>query len=233
MKRKKVSKLSSDEVQKMRKTERHWLTCKCGREVECDSDTIEIVCWECATKLAPPAENLLRPLADIKAERDAKAQFPAGWKFMKVFVLKDGTVYERGVENPELKGTLPPTDVDALKKERKKNKKGLKQKLIEKESEQEELAQKHFEAKKEQKKAKKQLPIVGTDIPTISTNRPEIIANVSLNPGGFYEAIDEQGIVNYTALVNDQKKLKYVFNNSKKIIGKRNEDGTYNWRGCK
>lgn len=232
MKRKKVSKLNSDEIQKMRKTEKHWLTCKCGREVECESDTIAITCWECATKAAPPAESLLRPLADIKAERDAKSQFPAGWKFMKVFVLKDGTVYERGVENPELKGTLPPTDVDTLKRERKKNKKGLKQKLIEKESEQEELAEQHKAAKKEQKKAKKQLLIVGTDLPLVLTNKKEIIAIVSLNETGFYEAIEDD-TVNYTALVNDQKKLKYVFNNSKKIMGKRNDDGTYSWRGCK
>ena len=233
MRRKKVSKMNEKQVEKLHLTSKtHWLSCACGKEVECDSDSVAITCWKCTTVLAPPAENLLKPLSEILAEREAKSQFPPGWKFMKIFVLKDGTVYERGEEKPDLKGTLPATDVDAMKLERKKKKKGLKQKLIEKDAKNEEMAEQHKKAKKEQKKAKKQLPIIGTDIPSISTNRETIIAIVSISDGGFYEAIDD-GNINYTALVNDQKKLKYVFNNSKKIMGKRNEDGTYNWRGCK
>ena len=36
---------------------------------------------------------------------------PAGWHFMKEFVDKDGTVFHRGVEQPELKDTLEPTIV--------------------------------------------------------------------------------------------------------------------------
>ncbi len=34
---------------------------------------------------------------------------PRGWRFMKQFVDKDGNVYRRGVEHPELKGKLKPT----------------------------------------------------------------------------------------------------------------------------
>ena len=32
---------------------------------------------------------------------------PSGWHFMNEFVDKDGTVYHKGKEMPELKGTLP------------------------------------------------------------------------------------------------------------------------------
>ena len=34
---------------------------------------------------------------------------PRGWRLMNQFVDQDGTVYLKGVEHPELKGTLPPT----------------------------------------------------------------------------------------------------------------------------
>jgi len=34
---------------------------------------------------------------------------PRGWRLMNQFVDADGTVYIKGVEHPELKGTLPPT----------------------------------------------------------------------------------------------------------------------------
>ena len=34
---------------------------------------------------------------------------PAGWHFMNEFVDKDGTVFHKGKEQPDLKGTLPPT----------------------------------------------------------------------------------------------------------------------------
>ena len=35
--------------------------------------------------------------------------FHRGWRFMKVFVHENGTVYHKGVEQPDLKGTLPVT----------------------------------------------------------------------------------------------------------------------------
>jgi hypothetical protein len=48
-----------------------------------------------------------------------KSDKPRGWKFMKQYVHKDGTVYFKGIEQPELKGTLPVTD-NIIKKEKKK-----------------------------------------------------------------------------------------------------------------
>ena len=80
---------------------------------------------------------------------------PAGWHWMAEFVDKDGTVYHKGKEVPELKGTLPVTVVKpkkqtkrrtqdeillarqkekkaALRKEFKKQKEFLNHKLLEK-----------------------------------------------------------------------------------------------------
>tara|TARA_R110002020_G_scaffold215876_2_gene423179 strand:+ start:470 stop:880 length:411 start_codon:yes stop_codon:yes gene_type:complete len=44
---------------------------------------------------------------------------PAGWHFMNEFVDKDGTVFHKGKEQPELKGTLKPTKVKPRKKKKK------------------------------------------------------------------------------------------------------------------
>ena len=44
---------------------------------------------------------------------------PAGWHWMAEFVDKDGTVYHKGKEQPELKGTLKPTKVKPPKKKKK------------------------------------------------------------------------------------------------------------------
>ena len=47
---------------------------------------------------------------------------PAGWHFMSEFVDKDGTVFHKGVEQPDLKGTLKPTKVVAKKKTKRRTK---------------------------------------------------------------------------------------------------------------
>jgi len=46
---------------------------------------------------------------------------PSGWHFMNEFVDKDGTVYHRGKEMPELKGTLPATVVKPKKKTKRRS----------------------------------------------------------------------------------------------------------------
>ena len=44
---------------------------------------------------------------------------PAGWHWMNEFVDKDGNVFHKGKEQPELKGTLKPTKVKPTKKKKK------------------------------------------------------------------------------------------------------------------
>ena len=52
---------------------------------------------------------------------------PAGWHWMAEFVDKDGNVFHKGVEQPKLKGTLPPTKV---KKPKKKVKRRTKDEIL-------------------------------------------------------------------------------------------------------
>ena len=47
---------------------------------------------------------------------------PAVWHWMAEFVDKDGTVYHKGKEQPKLKGTLPPTKVQPVKRKKRRSK---------------------------------------------------------------------------------------------------------------
>ena len=47
---------------------------------------------------------------------------PSGWHFMNEFVDKDGNVFHKGVEQPKLKDTLPPTKVEPKKKTKRRTK---------------------------------------------------------------------------------------------------------------
>jgi|TARA_B100001094_G_C18187394_1_gene804742 hypothetical protein len=47
---------------------------------------------------------------------------PRGWRWLAEFVDSDGNVFVKGKEMPELKGTLPVTDVAAIKARQKANK---------------------------------------------------------------------------------------------------------------
>ena len=47
---------------------------------------------------------------------------PAGWHFMNEFVDKGGNVFHKGKEQKKLKGTLPPTKVQKIKKKKRRSK---------------------------------------------------------------------------------------------------------------
>ena len=74
----------------------------------------------------------------------AKTGRPAGWHFMKEYVDKDGNVFHKGVEKPELKGTLKPTVIEKKKRLTKREKAKIKQ----------EANSKIYDLKKQLKKAK-------------------------------------------------------------------------------
>ena len=69
---------------------------------------------------------------------------PAGWHFMKEFVDKDGNVFHKGKEQPDLKGTLPPTKIKPKKKAKRRSKEEI-------------LLARHEKKKKILKKAKTKL----------------------------------------------------------------------------
>ena len=69
---------------------------------------------------------------------------PSGWHFMNEFVDKDGNVFHKGKEQPDLKGTLPPTKIKPKKKAKRRSKEEI-------------LLARHEKKKKVLKRAKKKL----------------------------------------------------------------------------
>jgi len=91
-----------------------YMQCKsCHDYVTVSEDTTAVTCGTCnAIKIAwPKAIKQYKPTGR-----------PAGWQWMNEFVDKDGNVFYKGVEQPNLKGTLKPTKVKPPKKRKKVNK---------------------------------------------------------------------------------------------------------------
>ena len=70
---------------------------------------------------------------------------PSGWHFMNEFVDKDGTVYHKGKEMPELKGTLPVTVIKPKKKPKRRTQEQI---LLDRQKEKK-AAQREFKKQKD------------------------------------------------------------------------------------
>ena len=94
-----------------------WMICKvCQSEyVQVDEGTFAITCSSCVIKKTLE----LKPLDEFFAKKKKSSGRPPGWHFMNEFVDKDGNVFHKGKEQPELKGTLKPTKVKPPKKRKK------------------------------------------------------------------------------------------------------------------
>ena len=92
-----------------------WLQCKyCYDYVKVEETTGAITCSNCVIKI-----DLIKfPETAIKMQKKSSGR-PPGWHFMNEFVDKDGNVFHKGKEQPELKGTLKPTKVKPRKKKKK------------------------------------------------------------------------------------------------------------------
>ena len=92
-----------------------WLQCKyCYDYKKVEPEIGAITCGNCVVKI-----DLIKfPDTAIKRQKP-KTGRPAGWHFMNEFVDKDGNVFHKGKEQPDLKGTLPPTKVKPRKKKKK------------------------------------------------------------------------------------------------------------------
>ena len=91
-----------------------WLQCKfCCEYQKVDNHIGYITCSSCVTKI-----DMIQFPNTIKKQKVSSGR-PAGWHFMNEFVDKDGKVFHRGKEHPDLKGTLPPTKVKPRKKKKK------------------------------------------------------------------------------------------------------------------
>ena len=87
-----------------------WKGSLCDNWSVVSSDAVAVLCWRCVTQHVEPP---------IYKGAVAKSDKPKGWKFMKEYVAQDGTVYHKGVEQPELKGTLPPTVIEVKEPKKK------------------------------------------------------------------------------------------------------------------
>ena len=74
---------------------------------------------------------------------------PAGWHWMAEFVDKDGTVYHKGKEVPELKGTLKPTTIKPKKKKPVKKRRTKEQILLDRHKEKKEALKKAVKKQKD------------------------------------------------------------------------------------
>ena len=91
-----------------------WLQCKfCCEYQKVDSTAGYITCADCVVKI-----DMMKFPDTIKKQKVSSGR-PAGWHFMNEFVDKDGNVFHKGKEQPDLKGTLPPTKVKPPKKRKK------------------------------------------------------------------------------------------------------------------
>ena len=107
-----------NEIELMSFTEdgQRWLQCKsCYEYQKVEEHTKAITCSKCTM-----INTLkLKPMDEFFKSVKPKTGRPAGWHFMNEYVDKDGNVFHRGKEQPELKGTLKPTKVKPPKKRKK------------------------------------------------------------------------------------------------------------------
>ena len=85
---------------------------KCGRWVEVDTQAHKVTCAYCV--------QLAVGFPDDEPKKVSSGR-PAGWHFMNEFVDKDGNVFHKGVEQPDLKGTLKPTKIKPKKKAKRRS----------------------------------------------------------------------------------------------------------------
>lgn len=94
------------------------LECKiCGAFVHKVGDNVQaITCHDCVT-------DMMRQYDEPSKKKQATAQgYPKGWRFMKEFVHANGTVYFKGVEQPDLKGKYDATPIIVKPKKSKAQK---------------------------------------------------------------------------------------------------------------
>lgn len=75
--------------------------CQCSQMVPASPTAFKITCTECVSESLPVLQLTKR----IKSDK------PRGWQWMAEYVHVDGTVYHKGLEQPDLKDTLEPTHV--------------------------------------------------------------------------------------------------------------------------
>jgi len=96
---------------------------RCTNWSEVGSDAVAVLCSSCTQKTVEPPKQ---PRGYVSKGR------PRGWQFMKEFVDPQGNVFHKGVEQPQLKGTLEPTKIEPAEKTKlsKREKEELKDQIL-------------------------------------------------------------------------------------------------------
>jgi len=95
-----------------------YLQCKsCYNYRPVDIETVAFTCGRCIQIRLLKNTPLEEMIPSLKKKQSTGR--PAGWHFMNEFVDKDGNVFHKGKEQPDLKGTLKPTKVKPPKKRKK------------------------------------------------------------------------------------------------------------------
>jgi len=122
--KKKIKLPSKSKVKKPKKTEyiettqrvkkTHIIPCtNCGMEMEVDLSVITVLCGNCTMI---KTIKLYGPPKGCEPKKNEGPKKPPGWHFYKEFVDKDGKVYHKGIEQPELFETMDPTVIKPKKK---------------------------------------------------------------------------------------------------------------------
>jgi len=103
-----------------------WTLCStqgCGHEELIPGSVDSLICSSCTMKktMSLLSETERKKLFGISGRSGAPVR-PRGWRWLAEFVDSDGNVFVKGIEKPDLKGTLPITDVAAIKARQKANK---------------------------------------------------------------------------------------------------------------
>lgn len=91
------------------------LACKkCGVDQDVPEDTKAVTCWKCVQSMVDPPKGHIPydPVTrTFQVETRDKVAKPRGWHLKEEFVDKEGNVFYKGIEQPNLKGTIKPTKV--------------------------------------------------------------------------------------------------------------------------
>ena len=217
---KKFVKMSDADISRMKSQPHQEIQCSCGRWVfGVSMDAVSVKCPICVCLMAPIEEKLTKQ----------SSGFPRGWKLYAEFVHADGGVFHKGIEDPKLKGTLPPTDMTKIKEKALANKKTKKEREAKKEARLVKQHDKKQELKKKikEKIAKASIQLTDEDIVLVNAIKKEIILDI-VNENGTFNAVDKKKN-NYNNIISNPAKLKYAFKGSKKIIGIKHND-TIKWK---
>ena len=113
-----MSKKARQEWMSFHEDGKRYMQCKhCRSEyVRTSEGVVATTCSKCVTRITTGLMTIEDFYPSMKIKKTGR---PAGWHFMNEFVDKDGNVFHKGKEQPELKGTLKPTKVKPRKKKKK------------------------------------------------------------------------------------------------------------------